>query len=273
MTEESLESDRGKRLLQTMQRALERFHDIRIGETAPLVERLGYDYPHDGANIAYGWQEPDFTRELVNAHNHFALLVDRLAAWEQVLREFTEDEATTLAFEFVELPLDYCLHFPYRFKQQVTFCATQLCYIAGVPSGVIAREQVMDDDRVDLASLDSAARRWSAGPSLVAAIKQIDGTNFRTETRQYRRRAQHRFPPRLGFGHVAQVRRSFPPGKLVSYSMEVEHPIQIGEVLPTLVAEAKYLGVAFRAYRALVDEHCPGEHWRPAGGIHADGET
>jgi len=253
------DSDEQSRRLEVVLEAHRRFHDLRVnGSMAMLGEMLRFDYATGGTNPAYGWQEPEFTRELVNAQNHFVVWLNRLAAWEQIIAQYDEENAYSLTFEFVEMPLDYCLHFPYRFKQRITFCATQLCYIVGIAEKRITKEAVDEEDRMTLASLKKVAKLWREGPALVEAIERIDGKEFRQKSGEYRRKAQHRFPPRLAFGEVAYVQRSFPAGYLVRYSFKVAHPIQVGNVLPVLAKEAEYARAAFLAYRALVDEQCGG---------------
>lgn len=251
--------EKQSRCLDVLLEAHRKFHDLRVsGAMTPLGEMLGWDYPEGGGDIAYGWQEPDFTQELVNAHNHFVVWLNRLAAWERVIAEYTEVDANILTFEYVELPLDYCLHFPYRFKQRIAYCATQLCYVVGINARLIAADAVHKDERVTLASLKAVAGRWQAGPALVESIGRLDGEGFRSATGDYRSKAQHRFPPRLSFGEVATVERSFPEGRLVSYAMNVAHPIRVGDVLPALEQEAGYARAAFLAYRNLVDEQLGG---------------
>ena len=47
--------------------ALRRFHVLRInGNLPPLGERLEFESPGHSVDRVYGWQEPDFTLELVN---------------------------------------------------------------------------------------------------------------------------------------------------------------------------------------------------------------
>ena len=50
----------------------------------PLVPFLGYEYPEGQPDLIYDWQERDFTRELVNAFNRYALWLERLGLWEEV---------------------------------------------------------------------------------------------------------------------------------------------------------------------------------------------
>lgn len=241
--------------LEVVIEALRKFHDLRVGGNLPqLGEMLGFEYPDGGVNIVYGWQEPDFTQELVNSHNHFVVWLNRLAAWDRIISDHDAEAASSLLFEFVELPLDYCLHYPYRYKQRLIYCATQLCYVAGFSTGRLRRDVVREDHKITIDALREVAPIWLAGEPLVAAIARLDDDEFRRATREYRRKAQHRFPPRIGVGDLAYVERTFPTEEGVSHTLGIEHPIQIGDVLPVLVNEAGRSAAAFRAYRALVDE-------------------
>lgn len=235
--------------------ALRRFHDLRVNGNLPQLGKfLEFDYPEHDSDLGYGLQERDFTSELVNSHNHFVLWLNRLAAWERIIRDYAEADASSLSFEFVELPLDYCLHLPYRYKQRIVFCATQLCYSCGVAGNLFGKEIVRNDEDIKQQALEEVAGRWSAGEALIDAVRSLDGPDFRRVTREYRRKAQHRFPPRIGFGDLAYLERSFPAGHRVRYTVSIMKPIQVSEVLPALAGEAEKAMAAFRAYRELVSE-------------------
>ena len=205
--------------------------------------------------MIYDWQERDFTRELANSYNQFALWLDKIDVWEQVLRNYSEDEVLELRMEFTTIPLDYCLTAPYKFKSQIAFCATQLCYTQGIERKLISKESVLSDDKINVNALAAVAKYWNAGKSLVAALQEIDAQQYRELTANYRNRTQHRHPQRLDHGHTANVERSFPQGSLVSYTFGETLPLATGDVLPILVAEAARLKAAFMKYRMLVDEH------------------
>ncbi len=59
--------------------AYSRLHELIASRSEPpCVPFLGYEYPKDQPDFIYGWQEQDFTRELVNAFNQYALWVGRV---------------------------------------------------------------------------------------------------------------------------------------------------------------------------------------------------
>jgi hypothetical protein len=216
---------------------------------------LGYEYPTSQTDFIYQWQEDDFTRELVNAFNQYAYWLTRLVLWERVLKDYSDENAEALRYEFTKLPLDHCLHFPYRFRSKLTFCATQLCYTKAIAAKTLSKALVKSDERINLETLVAVVQDWKSGPLLVEALKAIDGESFRQATFNYRNKAQHRHAQRLDYGHVANIVRSFPESSLVSYSFGQLPPILAGDVLPVLVAEGERLKAGFNAFRALVNEH------------------
>ena len=220
----------------------------------PLVPFLGYEYPEGQPDLIYDWQERDFTRELVNAFNRYALWLERLGLWEEVLPGYSEDEILELRLEFTTLPLDYCLSAPYKFKSRVAFCATQLCYTKGVAEKLVPAESVCPEDKINTNALAGVANHWLSGRKLIEALREVDAPQYREATANYRNKAQHRHPQCLDYGHTASVVRSFPPGYSVSYSFGESAPLTTREALPVLVAEADRMRRAFFTYRALVEE-------------------
>lgn len=239
--------------------AYKALHDtIEQSSDESVVPFLAFEYPSKTTDIIYWQQEQDFTREIVNEYNQFAYCIDRLFAWENVLSGYGDDDAHELRFEFTRLPLDHCLHFPYRFRSRIVFCATQLCYTRGIADKHIKREDVSTEAEINFGSLCSVAKLWPEVEVLVGAVRELNAQAFREKTDNYRNEAQHRHGPRLDFGHVADLRRSFPDGALVSYSLGERLPLQTADLLPTLVSEAEKARKAFLAYRGLVEAHCGG---------------
>lgn len=233
-----------------------KLHDAIESSHAKLLSQfLGYEYPTGQPDLIYDLQEDDFTRELVNAFNHYIYWLNRVALWEGVLRGYPEDDALRLRYEFTTLPLDYCLHFPYKFKSQIVYCATQLCYTKAIAAKLITDGDVQSDRDINLESLKAVSHHWSAGPKLLKALGSIDAEQYRKSTSNYRNKAQHRHPQRLDFGHTASIVRSFPADSIVSYTFGEAHPLATSEVLPVLAIEAERLREGFFAYRALVEEH------------------
>lgn len=236
--------------------AYSKLHElIALNSEPPLVPFLGFEYSEGQADITYGWQERDFTRELINTFNKYALWVWRLDLWEEVFRSYAEDEVLELRLEFATLPLNYCLSAPYKFKSRIVFCATQLCYTKGLSNKLISTKSVREDDKININTLIEVAKHWVSGPELVKALRDVDAQKYREATGDYRNKSQHRHPPGLDFGLIASVERSFPAGCFVSYSFGELPPLTTSNVLSALVAEADLMKTAFLAYRALIEEH------------------
>lgn len=236
--------------------AYSKLHDlISCSHAFDLVPFLGFRYEDKSNDFIYSQQEIDFTRELVNCFNQFAYWLARVAIWEKVLTEYSEDDADALRYEFTKLQLDHCLHFPYQFKSKIVFCATQLCYTRGIAQKLISREEIVQDDKIDLRALSKVATRWPSGEALVSSLQKVDSKEYREQTRYYRNKSQHRHSPRLDFGHITDIVREFPEGALVSYSFGESPPIMTTDVLPALAVEAEKLRAAFFAYRSLIEAH------------------
>ena len=228
---------------------------IEAAPSPPLIQFIGYEYAAGHPELVYDWQEQDFTRELVNAFNQYAYWTNRIADWERVLVGYSDDDARELRYEFTTVPLDYCLHCPYKFKSRLAFCATQLCYTKAVAAKLIKKEEVQAEERINLGTFIAAARHWPAGLPLAEALKSIDADPYRQATSNYRNKSQHRHPQRLDYGHIANVVRSFPGGSGVRYAFGEAPPLTASDALPVLEAEAERMRLAFLAYRALIEEH------------------
>jgi hypothetical protein len=225
-------------------------------ESAPYpIQLLRFEYPKGEPDFVYDWQEPDFTRELVNLFNQYAYWLTRAQLWERILLNYSEDEILEIRYEFTDLPLDWCLHFPYKFRSRIIFCATQLCYVKAIAGKLISKDSVMPDDKINLRVLSAVTKHWTSGAALVEALKKVDGEAFRDATDEYRNKAQHRHARRLNFGHTSNIVRSFPEGSVVRYELGNSPPIHANEVLPVLIIEADNLRAAFNAYRELVGDH------------------
>ena len=225
-------------------------------ESAPHpIELLKYEFQRGEPDFVYDWQEPDFTRELVNLFNQYAYWLMRAQLWERILKDYSEDEVLEIRYEFTDLQLDWCLHFPYKFKSRLIFCATQLCYVKAIADKLIFKDSVKLDEKINLGVLSDVAKHWTSGEYLIQALKKVDGQAYRDSTDEYRNKSQHRHVRRLNFGHTSNVVRSFPQGSVVRYELGNSPPIHASEVLPTLIAEAENLRAAFKAYRELVDDH------------------
>lgn len=226
----------------------------------PFLDYKGNDHDIDDreTNIhyfIYNLQETDFTREIINLYNLFAYWVNKLHTWEQVLREYGEDDAQELRYEFTRLPFDHCLHFPYQFKSKLIFCSTRLCYTRAITKEKICQKDVERDNEINMDSLIKAVEPWSSGEELIKSIYAMDGKEFRQEIRNYRNKAQHRHAPCLEFGHILEMNLSFPKGYSYSFAMQQLSPVRFQDIIPTFISESEKARTAFSAYRQLIAEH------------------
>ncbi len=236
--------------------AYSKLHDLIDASSLPLtLELLGFDYPEGKNNFIYKMQEDDFTRELVNEFNQFAIQLHRISLWEKIFADYGEDESLELRMEFTTIPLEFCLSTPYSYKSRICFCATKLCYTIGLYEKLFDKDLVQSDDKININSLERVAKYWPSCGELIAALREIDGSDFRASTNNFRNLSQHRHPVRLDYGYTSRVGISFPDTGGVSFAFGQAAPLQTKELLPILITEGMRLRKAFLAYRILVDEH------------------
>ncbi|WON74780.1 hypothetical protein [Nitrosospira sp. Is2] len=235
--------------------AYAKFQDLIACETTPppvpFLEQAHREHPHD---LRYDWQERDFRRELINSFNEYAVYVWRLTLWEKVLRDYGDEEVIELRMEFTSLPFEYCLSAPYKFKSRVIFCATQLCYTQALADKLVLAASLHPDEKIDINSLEGAAKHWLSGPRLVKALRDVDAPQYRSATGNYRNKSQHRHPQRLDHGLTASAVRTFSPTGSVNYVLCQSAPLAAREVLPVLATEADFMKTAFLSYCHLVEE-------------------
>lgn len=216
---------------------------------------LPYDYSSQCGDLIYSLQEQEFTRELLNAINQLSSRLNQLLLWEEVIPKYEDEWQLELRMEFTALPIYYCLHQPYEFRSRLIFAATQLCYTRGIDCKLLTKADVCDQDHINYASLDRVAKHWAAGSVLMDAIRNLNGREFREQTRNYRNRSQHAVPPGVDYGHTNVIERTFPPAARVAYSFGEAAPLATVELIPQLKNELQLMINAFAAYRKLIDDH------------------
>lgn len=220
----------------------------------PTIPFLGFDEKTEQTLSAFSVQETEFTRELINQYNTFADWLNRLIVIEKLIEEYDDELKPTLWHEFSQLPMDFCLQFPYRFKGNLTYCSTQLCYTAGIALAVISQDRAHEATKINLNSLIEVAINWQNGQALVDSIRMIDSDALKKATSNFRHSTQHRFARRLNWGHTIFADRiPTSPGR-VTYLFGFAPPIGFDSISPLLAEEAKLMRDAFDAFKMLRDQ-------------------
>ena len=233
--------------------AYSQYHDLIDSRSLkPDEDLLPYDYP-TGKNLITDWQEGDFTRELVNKFNHFAVIVFRLRLWEEIISSYPEDDRYELHAEFMNEALENALGFPYRYRENVAFCATKICYIHGLYSDKLKKSDVIPEHKINIGALQKLGHIYPKCKDLIEAINSLGNSEYKRAISNFRNRNQHQMEPRLAYGQISAVDIEFPSEGGVGFSFGVEEPLSTTKCINSLREQIAPAKAAFQAYRGLID--------------------
>lgn len=204
--------------------------------------------------MAYHWILRDHTNAVANEINQLGVCIQRLEAWDEVLRQASDEERHELVFEFINPVAFLALNLPAAIRERTIFAATHLCHHANRihPDWV---DNLEADHNIRMKSLEKWSRQWKPGGPLVARLQQLDGEEFRAATKNFRNRFHHRNPPRLEIGVTATLTRiDGPPGR-TTLGLGVAAPLQLAELIGPLWGQHAACLAAFAEFQYLVLEH------------------
>ncbi|MEW6587218.1 MAG: hypothetical protein AB1442_16605 [Nitrospirota bacterium] len=112
-------------------------------EFCPLIP---YEYqPNNSLGLIYDQMESDFTREIINSLNAFAEQIGTISIWDMVIDKYNEEDQFELKFEFLKLPMYFCLNQPKTIKDRIVFCSTHLCHQANLLVDRNHKDDLPDD--------------------------------------------------------------------------------------------------------------------------------
>ena len=233
--------------------AYSRYHDLIDSQSLKLDESLlPYEYP-SGKNLITDWQEGDFTRELVNKFNHFSMLVFRLRLWDEIISSSPEDHRYELHDEFLSGALENALGFPFRYRENVAFCATKICYLHGLYSNKLKRSDVVPEYKINIGSLQKLVPIYPKCNELIEALNTLGNAEHKKSISNFRNRHQHQMEPRLAHGQISAVAIDFPSDGGVGFSFGVEEPLSTTRCIDSLREQLVPAKNVFVAYRSVID--------------------
>ena len=267
--------------------AQNRYFDLckkAYAEYCEISRKGGYEFctllpfgeePMKPLRLVYDQMEPEFRRELINSINAFAEHISSVSIWDMVISQYDEDERFELTYEFLKLPMYFCLNQPGAIKARIIYCATHLCHQVNLASDRSYKDDLPKDFNIGERTLKQRLSSGKAGSDLLHALSNMNTCDFKELTGNYRNMAHHRIPPRIEYGLTNFVTRkgyqedtveyiTMEDGKpvkkqLVSkgvvYAFGSTDPIKAGDILPALKAECENSKKAFYAYQKLINEH------------------
>ncbi|WP_318420822.1 hypothetical protein [Photobacterium leiognathi] len=241
-------------------KAYERYWTVIEDESVvPLCSMYSYtENELSNRNMSHGflWEmmRREFTRELINTLNSFAVQINSLNVWQQVINGYDETEQFYLKFEFTILPLYFCLHKPAEFRDRLIYCCTHLCHQATLFSLDDYPDRLVDEHRVKLGILMRFSKYWLTVDELVGAIKKISSDDYLLLTNNFRNKNQHRVPPALEYGHTGIVTRVQKDNGNVTYDFGFSDALTTEDMLPILFKQWQLMKEALDVYLTLIEE-------------------
>lgn len=237
---------------------------------------IPYEYERNKSlGLIYDEMEQYFTREIINSINAFAEHIGTISIWDMVISKYDADDQFELRYEFLKLPMYFCLNQPRAIKERIIFCATHLCHQANREADKNYKDDLPDDRKLGVKELQKRISNWSAGNELMSALSNMSSTQFKKAAKNYRDMAHHRIPPNLEYGLTNLVTRkgyhedtieyiAIEDGnpvkkrrmsKGITYGFGGVEPLKASEILPALKTECENGKKSFYAYWKMVSEH------------------
>lgn len=165
----------------------------------------------------------DELRELTNVLNHWRHSLLRWDAWNRVISTQDEDTAWELRREFLEALAHECLLRPSSVRDTFSAVATNALHQARLSSENTYKDFLDGDPRQPNEKprhltrrkkeerLHALVNKWTEGVELLAAIRALDGTQYKEATSDYRNLSSHTIGPRLGIGQTRAITRKVVP--------------------------------------------------------------
>ncbi|MCG2721026.1 MAG: hypothetical protein L6290_03275 [Thermodesulfovibrionales bacterium] len=264
------------KVIQLYKKAYAEFWEIAQRGGYEFCSLVPYEYERNKSlGLIYDEMEPYFTREIINSINAFAEHIGTISIWDMVISKYDADDQFELRYEFLKLPMYFCLNQPRAIKERIIFCATHLCHQANLEAVKIYKDDLPDDRSLGEKELQKRISNWSAGNELMSTLSNMSSSKFRKAAKNYRNMTHHRIPPDIEYGLTSLVNRKGYQEDTIEYiamedgnpvkkkmtSKEVTYacggvePIKASKILPDLKTECENGKKAFYAYWKMVNEH------------------
>ncbi|WP_404385287.1 hypothetical protein [Caenispirillum salinarum] len=205
--------------------------------------------------MAYGMMAGEFSRELANSVNSLINYTQKLRAWDEVLTSTHANEKWDIVLEFVEPLALVALNFPYALRARFIFASAHLGHQANqARDNETWRDDLPPDEEIDFRSSDKYCIQWKTYKRLKITLEKLSSKNYRTETRDFRNRYNHRFCPHIEVGLDSLMTRDT-SGGIIRYNFGGQNPLRVSEVNAALFKQIDIATEAFARFKDFVREH------------------
>ncbi|UXD24680.1 hypothetical protein FORC065_1831 [Yersinia enterocolitica] len=193
-------------------------------------------------------------RELSNAINHFARLINKLEAWSIVIENKAEQEKFDLIIEFIDEVATIALNLPYAIRSRFIVSITKLSHQANLIKNESCNDELPSDDKMTICHVGIHGKGWWVMKKLIPTLEKISNNEYKNETDDFRNKYNHRYSPRIEIGIYDLVKREINGEGQVIYSLGSTPPLKLKNIIVTLKKQHECCLKVYELYQNLIAE-------------------
>lgn len=217
------------------------FYDNFVGLPASQGSCLAFDRYKIPSEAAQGPQwlifclmAQELTREVLNEINGFMSDILSLDAWSEVNDQCPEDSKIDFSIEILAPTASSTMNRVYITKQRLIYVSCMLLHQTKMIIDTNWNDSELDESKININTIRKFNGVTSNVAALDSALRDIDGTNFREKSKNFRNLHQHRIPINIEVGLSTFVTRIDHGNGNISYGFGGQQPLAIRDILPLL---------------------------------------
>lgn len=226
------------------------------------------------------WMVSDELQSAINLINAWRMNLSHWATWMRVLEDKDEQTSMELQFHFLDARVFFCMFQPSRARDVLAKISTHAIHQGNLSVRHTDQDRLDEDEQGRFLyrnevekQLRKLGAHWEHAPSFIKCLTDVDSSDYRKITRDYRNRASHAIAPHFEWGEVDFVRRSLvphdelvaqgdgtyllvadPSRKVVSYAFGGTPPLGLEKMYQANLREHELASRALEAYCRLLEE-------------------
>lgn len=240
-----------------------RFYDLLQKEELLLDKYLPYkeyeipsSYASGGSWMVFHLMASDFIRELLNEINQFCSILRNLAAWEEVLKNYSENMKFNILIEILDPILITALNTPYAIKNRFIYASVMLLHETAILLNRNVKCIKFSEENITLKTLKDFKclfnkQEWKSVSPFLDRVNRIHSKQYRKNTKDFRHKYHHRLPPKIEIGLPSSVTCTANEMS-IKYIVGGEVPLSISKILSSLQLEHESCIKAFKSFWLLL---------------------
>lgn len=238
------------------------FYDNFVSLPASQERYLAFDHFKITSEAAQGPQwlifclmAQDLTREVLNEINGFMTDILSLDAWSKVNDQCAEEYKFELSIEILAPTASNTISRVYIAKQRLIYVSCMLMHQTKMILETNWKDSELDESKINIDTIRTFNGVTSNVADMESALRDIDGKNFRDESKNFRNLHQHRLPINIEVGLSAFMNRTVHGKGNISYGLGGQQPLVIKDMLPLLYEQHRLCVTAFHQFwKSVTDQ-------------------